>query len=86
MSDTLTPRTQIDNWQVLGVDGRRAQRACQCGAVRVIAVDALRTGTCAPNCGCAALTSEQVALRRGETERQRRQRTAGARRPKLPDS
>ena len=45
MADEITTGTQIGNWQVLGVDGRRAHCSWSCGAVRVIAVDALRTGT-----------------------------------------
>jgi len=57
---------RIGNWQVLGVDGRRAHSICVCGTVRVLAADSLLDGTAAPSCGCAPLSSEQVALRRHE--------------------
>ena len=62
----ITTGAKVGNWQVLGVDGRRAHAHCVCGTVRVLAIASLLDGTAAPSCGCAPISSEQVALRRHE--------------------
>ena len=48
------------------MDGTRAYSICSAAPVRVLAITSLLDGTAAPSCGCAPLTSEQVALRRHE--------------------
>ncbi len=67
---------QFGSWTVLGTDagGRRATCCCACGAVRVIAVEALADGSSAPSCGCTALSRERVEALRSEAAQQRRQR------------
>jgi hypothetical protein len=80
MSD-LHIGVKIGNWEILSVDGKRAHCACACGTVRVLAVTSLLDGSAAPSCGCAPLSPEQAALRRGEAERQQRQRELRGWRP-----
>ena len=80
MSD-ITPGATVGNWQVASVDNRRATCVCVCGVAKVIAAAALLDRSCAPSCGCTALTDEQIALRRGEAERQQRQREMRGWRP-----
>jgi hypothetical protein len=74
MADKNTRGATINNWQVLGTDGKRAHCICSCGAARVLAIASLLDGTAAPSCGCAPLSPRQIAQQRGETEQQRRQR------------
>jgi hypothetical protein len=70
----ITTGATTNGWQILSVDGKRACCSCSCGAVRVLAISSLLDGTAAPSCGCAPLSSRQIAQQRGETEQQRRQR------------
>jgi hypothetical protein len=81
MTDSITPGTKVGNWQVLGVDGKRAHCACSCGTVRVLAVTSLLDGSCAPSCGCAPLSPTQLAQQRGEAERQQQLRELRGWRP-----
>jgi hypothetical protein len=53
---SVIPSQHIGNWEILNVEpnGRRACCSCVCGSVRIIAIDALISGTAAVSCGCTA--------------------------------
>jgi len=74
MADQISVGTKIGAWEILSVDGRACLCKCACGTVRAIARTALTDGTAAPSCGCAPLSSEQIARQRVEAERQQRKR------------
>jgi hypothetical protein len=52
-STAIIPGQIIGNWEILNVEpnGKRACCACSCGTVRVVAVEALVSGTAAESCG-----------------------------------
>jgi hypothetical protein len=70
----IAPGIRINSWEILSVDpsGRRACCECCCGAVRIIAVDALASGLAAASCGCQPIAPAQSAALRQEAEQQRR--------------
>lgn len=69
----ITPGARVGNWQVLGVDGRRAHAICVCGTVRVLAIASLLDGSAAPSCGCQQLSRQQIDAQWDEAERRRRE-------------
>jgi hypothetical protein len=58
-STTPVAGERYGHWQVLGADalGRRIACRCTCGAVRIVAVAALKSGV-NTSCGCQAPTPE----------------------------
>jgi hypothetical protein len=64
------------SWTITSIDasGKRATCVCVCGVARVISVQALKSGSAAPSCGCAAPTREHIKAIREEATRRRRQR------------
>jgi hypothetical protein len=64
---------KIGFWTVVNVIGRRATCQCRCGVIRVVAIDALQSGS-STSCGCAPITSAQSEALRREAEQQQRRR------------
>ncbi len=63
------------SWTVvcLDVTKRRATCQCRCGAIRIVAVEALENGV-STSCGCVAMTRERIQAMKDETAARRRQR------------
>jgi hypothetical protein len=59
--------TQYGHWTVVGADetGKRITCRCRCGAVHVVALDALDDGT-SSSCGCRPLSRRQRSNRAAE--------------------
>ena len=66
---------QFGAWTVIKTDasGKRATCLCICGAVQLIAVEALADGSSA-SCGCVALSPKRLAALRAAAVQQRRRR------------
>jgi hypothetical protein len=81
---TIIPGQVIGNWEVLNVapNGRRACCLCVCGNVRIVAVDALITGTVADSCGCQNVSNDFAFLRARYDAGQRRREMQQRWRPK----
>ena len=80
----IIPGQVIGNWEVLNVEpnGRRACCSCVCGNVRIVAVDALITGTVADSCGCRKVSEENLAFLRAAYDAWQRRRELQRWRPK----
>ncbi len=63
------------SWTVLSTDStaRRATCQCRCGAIRIVATEALENGV-STSCGCVAMTREHIQALKDEAAARRRQR------------
>jgi hypothetical protein len=68
---TLVVGQQFGEWTIIGIDGKRAGCRCRCGAIRILAVDAIESGSVAPSCGCIVSREQAAAMRDEALERQR---------------
>jgi hypothetical protein len=60
---------RFGSWTALGTDptGKRVACRCACGAVRQVAIEALRSGQ-STSCGCAPISRDQTLALRAEAE------------------
>ncbi len=47
---------RFGRWTVIGAEGRRALCRCDCGTIRAISIEAIRSGEAARSCGCMGAT------------------------------
>ena len=78
----IIPGQVIGNWRVLVADGRRITCICVCGTVRILAADAIITGTVTNSCGCRKVPEENLAFLRAAYDARQRRREMQRWKPK----
>jgi hypothetical protein len=70
---TIIPGQRVHHWKIVDIDsvGKRATAQCQCGQIKIIAIEDLAIRT---SCGCKPRPSGLNRAQRAEREQQQRRR------------